>query len=377
MIVPSPGTLTAAARMFAAMAIAGGAACSAGSDMAGPTSDVMIPSASLALASAPDTSVHALPVPTGLVFTAMRGLSSGYIIGNFNGTSGTGRPYAWSPPYTAPAALIATSGVVEGLDDPNAIGDVAGNMGSADPGFWSPPASDGSGWTFTPASVPSSYTSIVVSGVNTAHALSGWGWSNGVEQALWWSDPASEPTQLPWPTVSSGTVTGALATALNDAGTLVGSVNITSGRSSYSIAAVWTRQNGVWTVTLLPGGGTSTHAYDINEAGQVAGNGAGAVLWTPSGDSYTTTIVSADDGQVGRVDACGRVIGYTTASSPRAWIWDAGTITYLPTPAGAAGTEAAYIGPDPASPQNSIVMGLAQPKRGAATPVYWTVAACP
>jgi uncharacterized membrane protein len=338
--------------------------------------------ASLSIA-ATSISVAYLPQPEGAVVYDAGLSAGGMIFGKTSSVPGPVRPWVWTSPYTTPPIEIAAEGFIGGLDDANDNGDIRGESDGA--GFW---ARDGAGWRFAYVDC-GVYVGVTVSGVNNTRAISGWGSVNGAQKALWWDNEFAQPNELPTPSVA-GTVTGVRALAINNNGDIVGEVREqrSSGRktSSYSHAVLWRRSALGWETIVLNDAGTTNIAYDVNDAGQVAGNSnvTTAVLWTPSNGAYGNgVVVSSSQGALTHVDRCGRVIGYTHTNTPnkrRAYVWENGVITQLPLPAGAIASSAQAITTDLTTGEG-IILGAAQPGgsqnvNGSFRPVRWSIPGC-
>jgi hypothetical protein len=328
-----------------------------------------------------EISVAYLPMPQGVEVHGFSPSSSagGFI---FSPSSSIGSvPYAWTSPYSDPAQQMAPGGYVG--DEANDFGDVNGRLNG--PGFW---ARDGSGWQFTQVNVGTTYSNITVNAVNNARSLAGYGWIDGVQRALWWSSEVSEPEALPLP-VLTGTCTGSIARAMNNVGDIVGELveRIVVGRKTESRvhAVIWKRVGLTFQPILLNDVTRENRAHDVNDAGQVAGNAsAQAVLWSPTDGVYgAAVIVSTSQGALSSVDRCGRVVGYTNASTPskrRAWVWENRELSYLPLPAGAIATQATSITTDLTTGEGMIAGGAmanGQANNNSAfVPVRWTIPGC-
>lgn len=324
--------------------------------------------ASLASASTVAT-VNVLPADSSLRWT-MTGVSGAGFIFAGGSTGGTSQPYAWSAPYEGRPALLASQGAVISLGRPNSAGDAPGVSGSS-VGFW---ARGSSSWTFT--AIPlASYSPTRATGINDARQLVGFGNSPaGVEYALWWQDPTSAPTALPAPPVG-GTLVGYRAIGINNTGDVVGDVTESTKSGTRHHAVRWTATSSGWTATLLADVGSTNYAYDVNDLHQVAGNsGSDAVLWSPP--AYGAVIITTNQSAQTKIDACGRVIGYTGGANPSAWLWVNGVMTTLPAPLGTKGVEAVGIAADTAMHQGTIV-GVALRGSLPPIPVRWSISACP
>lgn len=362
--------------LFLGAAIAG---CStAADDLVG-----LKPRASMSIAGSP-ISAQYLPQPEGVVVYDAGLSAGGLIFGRTSSSPGPIRPFNWTSPYVLPPSEFAPEGTIGGLDDPNDNGDIRGTLDGA--GFW---AHDVAGWSFSYVDC-GLYVGVTVAGVNNSRVIAGWGTLNGLQRALWWSSEFAQPEELPMPAVA-GTVMGARGLAINNLGDIVGEVREQrgSGRKavSYTHAVLWKQTLLGWETIVLNDVGTTNIAYDVNDAGQVAGNAntTTAVLWTPSGGVYgNAVIISTSQGALTRVDRCGRVIGYTHTSTPskrRAYVWENGVTTQLPFPAGAVATSAQAITTDLTTGEG-IILGAAKPTgtqnvNSSFLPVRWTVQGCP
>lgn len=145
---------------------------------------------------------------------------------------------------------------------------------------------------------------------------------------------------LMWP-AAGGEITlpdGAAAQGVNNAGIIVGG----TVWGNTGIALVWTPNAGSesgWTARPLPLllGGTSSHAFAINEGGVITGTAspfAGrsqAVIWLPTADGWSSPVaLSGTEASIGSggfsINAGGDVVGYfrTCDACIRAYFWPAG-----------------------------------------------------
>lgn len=156
-------------------------------------------------------------------------------------------------------------------------------------------------------------------------------------------------TALVWPAAGGEIelMDGAVAEGINSAGIIVGG---TTWNNS-SAALVWTRDAesaSDWTSHPLPSldGGTSSHAWAINEAGIIVGTAASpsgryqAVVWSPAADGWSAPVPLAGTGaSIGNsggfsINAGGDVVGYFSSCngcSIHAYFWpgDGGSPTDL------------------------------------------------
>lgn len=324
--------------------------------------------------------VQVLPAPLNTA-VQMYGVSSGgYIFATYPTASGGFSGYAWTRPYTAqPEQMPGILGTFETTR--NSLGDIPGAIAGSGDGVF---LRNASSWDFI---LPDrgAFTSALVRGLNDARAMVGNSFGGG-PRALWWSDPAAPPTTLPAPAVSGvgGSVIGRV---MNNAGTLVGTIDETvgSGRHTQTLqhGVVWTQAGGAWTAALLPDMANANTPRAMNDAGQVLvvlGSAPGAAdgtgLWSPAGTGYSTTIVSTTWIGAG-LDRCGRIVGQKLVQKKRtAVLWDNGVTTTLPLPAGYAEAEAVGITTDAATGEG-VIVGRAFPRGNGAVAVRWTVAGCP
>jgi hypothetical protein len=175
--------------------------------------------------------------------------------------------------------------------------------------------------------------------------------------------------------------------SMNNVGDVAGYVSYSVGGATRAV---------VWKHATASGGGDSwtaqvlnsqqwSMAIDINDAGQITGDGAtGTVVGLPDGNGgYAPVSVSAAaKGNFSSIDRCGRVAGTNVSGTvSHAFVWDGATVTELPLPAGVSPTASSFandittIASGPHAGKGMIVGSV---RSGAVVlPVRWMFAGCP
>jgi probable HAF family extracellular repeat protein len=127
-----------------------------------------------------------------------------------------------------------------------------------------------------------------------------------------------------------------VATAINDAGVVIGSVRSTS--EDRSTAFRWA--DGSMIALAVPPGATSTHAFDVNAAGTIVGMSTGAFGVNPQPIAWRATVVTPLSGTWGRIigeargiNNRGDVVGVTYGGIG-GYVWSDGIFKPLPSPHG-------------------------------------------
>ena len=126
-------------------------------------------------------------------------------------------------------------------------------------------------------------------------------------------------------------------------------------------------------------------AIDINDLGQITGDGpGGAIVGLPDGGGgyAPVTVSAAAKGNFTSIDRCGRVAGTNHEGTEfHAFVWDGATVTQLPVPDGipATANTSAYDITTIASGPNAgrgLIVGSVR-NGSVALPVRWMIAGCP
>lgn len=152
--------------------------------------------------------------------------------------------------------------------------------------------------------------------INQSGQIVGTGSVDGTQRALMWQSYSAQATILP---SFGGTYLGSSASAINDAGLVVGrsELDIAKGR-----ATLWT--NGVATDLGVLHVGDGSEAYDINNAGQIIGvSGDRGVRWENGNITELGLLDGAASGTALDINNLGQMVGISTKDGQViATLWD-------------------------------------------------------
>jgi len=263
--------------------------------------------------------VVVLPMPEGSHGFANDLNAAGEVAGYVSATANGSYAVSWSPPDYAMRVLPSegtTSSTVVRISDG---GDIIGNEyfpdGSQANVMWK---SDG---TFVRmAQSARRRTPDFMADINLHGTVVGWRVRFTTDKVVVWPNPQTlrVPAAIP---------DGNDAFAVNDSGMVVG---FQQGLPLPEYAFRWTAGGGFQLLGDLPGGEELSSAFDVNNSGQIVGDGVSnigkrAVLWDAAGTIHdlgdlpgVTTNYYAT-----RINNFGDVIGFTEAGNY--WLWTTGT----------------------------------------------------
>ena len=269
-------------------------------------------------ASATTYRVVVLSIPEGTHGFANDVNAAGQVAGSVS-TGSVRNAVTWSPPDYVMRVLPSEDAAGTNALKISDGGDIIGTAAFADNPLtnvmWK---SDG---TFVRMAAPTRpRVSDMVVDINIRGTVVGWRGRFTTDRTVVWPNP--QTLRVP------GTIPdGNDATAVNDSGMVVG---LQSGLPLPMYAFRWTPGGGYQLLGDLPGGEELSGANDVNNSGQIVGNGTSdigdrAVLWDADGTIHDLGSLPGvtTNYYASRINNFGDVIGFTEPGNY--WLWTSGT----------------------------------------------------